>query len=274
MLGAIIGDLAGSFREFTGAEKYADLPLVPTKNQLPKEHKRGIGITDDSLLTLATARTILRVDRMPTIEDFSNTYWVIGNQFKDPIGGFGGGFKLWLTDETQAPYHSCGNGSAMRISPVGYAATTVDEVLTMAFNSACATHNHPEGIKGAQSVALAIYYARKGYDWEKIKSELKSKYLHYDPIIYLGKFDSLCQDTLRLAWGVLDITDSYESAVKYAVTIPYADSDTLGAIVGSIAEPLYGIPDSLKTQGLEYLKDETLHNIYLDFYKTYIGDYV
>jgi len=198
MLGAIIGDIAGSFREFTGKEKYPNLPLIPSKNELPKRNKR-IGITDDSLLSIATASVLL--GNSHEIPDFISGYHKYGNIYFDPIGGFGAGFRYWLQndDGDLRAYHSCGNGSAMRISPVGHYAKTENDVLTLAFNSACATHNHPEGIKGAQATALAIFLARAGKNWEQIKHDLHANWLGYEPIEQFDHFDAVCPETMRLA---------------------------------------------------------------------------
>jgi len=142
------------------------------------------------------------------------------------------------------------------VSPVAYMATTVEECLELAFRSAIATHNHPEGIKGAQATALSIFLARQGHTWAQIKNELEAQYLWYEPIAYIGYFDAVCQDTMRLVNYVLGTTTNFEDAVLMAVTIKEADSDTIGAIVGSIAEVLYGIPENLKEQAIAMIPKE------------------
>lgn len=262
MLGAIIGDISGSFREFTRKNKYPELGILPKFEELPPHIGGNVfryGVTDDSILTIATADALMENfnwDKATHEYEFAKFYHDYGNRYKDPIGGFGGGFLAWLKRSSLAPYNSCGNGSAMRVSPVAYMAKTVEECLELAFRSAIATHNHPDGIKGAQATALSIYLALKGHTFAEIACELQGLYLWYEPVEYLGYFDIICSDTMRLVNHVLMTTDSFESAVLAAVTIPHGDSDTLGAIVGSIAEALYGIPEELKIQALEMVSVE------------------
>ena len=277
MIGAIIGDISGSFREFTKQNKYPELGIMPTVDELPP-HIGGkvfrYGLTDDSLLTIATADAIMaNVDNVkaPHEYEFGSHYYRYGNQYKDPIGGFGGGFLAWLRSDGNVPYNSCGNGSAMRVSPVAYVATSVGECLELAFRSSIPTHNHPEGIKGAQATALSIYMARHGSTWAEIKDELEAQYLWYEPVAELGYFDAICQDTMRLVNHVLNTTSTFEEAMLKAVTIPYSDSDTIGAIVGSIAEPLYGIPDDLKIRAIQMIPPELTVTI-TKFLSRYVVD--
>ena len=273
MLGVMIGDISGSFREFTKKEKYPEYGLLPDASKMPSALLR-YGITDDSVLSLATAYVCLKHNgslSKLTSEDFSAMYHGFGNVYKDPIGGYGGGFLRWLSTNDKKPYNSCGNGSAMRVAPVAYVANSIDEVFELAFKSACATHNHPEGIKGAQATALMIYLARKGWKLPDIVESLNKSFLSYEPCEGFDHFDSLCQDTMRLVMHVLLTTDNFHDAVLKAVTIPYADSDTLGAIVGSIAEPLYGIPDDIRTKAMKFLYEPNLLSVFNDFNKIYIN---
>lgn len=281
MLGAIIGDIAGSFREFTGAEKFPELGLLPDQKDIPSAepiHNKipKYGITDDSLLTVATAYACMRIEYDP-IPDYRNEdhfkhyYQEYANKYKDPIGGFGAGFRAWAEDRNAPAYHSCGNGSAMRVSPVAYIATTQDEVLTLAFQSAIPTHNHPEGIKGAQATAMMIFLARSGWNLSSIIKSLKHQFLDYEPIEGYDHFDCICQETMRLVMHCLLTTDNFHDAVFKAVTIPHADSDTLGAIVGSIAEALYGIPEELKLKAESFITDEHLLSVYRSFTDAYGG---
>lgn len=282
MLGAIIGDVAGSFREFTGAEKFPELGLLPNQKDLPLSESINnkvpqYGITDDSLLTLTTAYVCMRIKHDPIPgyrnEDYFNQYYKeYANKYKGPIGGFGAGFRAWAEDRNALAYHSCGNGSAMRVSPVAYIATTQDEVLTLAFQSAIPTHNHPEGIKGAQSTAMMIFLARNGWNLDTIIKSLKRQFLYYEPIDGYDHFDCICQETMRLVMYCLTTTDNFHDAVFKAVTIPHADSDTLGAIVGSIAEALYGIPVDLKFKGKSFITDDHLFSIYTSFVEAYGGE--
>jgi ADP-ribosylglycohydrolase len=157
----------------------------------------------------------------------------------------------------------------MRVSPVGWVSDLMEETLELAFQSALPTHNHPEGIKGAQATAAMIYLARQGHNIETILSTLDEMYLGYEPIDMLGYFDAVCPDTMRLAVHCLKTTDSFETAVFKAVTIPFADADTLGAIVGSIAEALYGIPEELEIRALAMIEQPELREILDTFREKY-----
>lgn len=276
MLGTIIGDIAGSFREFTGKEKYTNLPLMPDISQVPNR-KNGdtprYGMTDDSLLSIATASSILypNMTSEPWEDDFKDSYHEMGNKYDEPIGGFGAGFKAWLAHDPVIveAYNSCGNGSAMRVGPVGWAYDDMETTLRVAMQSALPTHNHPEGIKGAQATAAMIFLARQGHDIKTILDTLNEMYLGYEPVDYLGYFDAVCPDTMRLATHVLGTTTGFEEAVFKAVTIPYADADTLGAIVGSVAEALYGIPEDLQKRALEMIELPELREIVDTFREKY-----
>ena len=150
--GAIAGDVIGSVHEFAGQKKY-DFPLFVSKSHF----------TDDSLLTIAVADAILhRRSYLECIREYALRY---------PHSGFGGYFRRWMHSDDPRPYNSFGNGSAMRVSAVGWAFDTLEEVLSEAERSAAVTHNHPEGIKGAQATALCIYLARMGGSREEIKQE-------------------------------------------------------------------------------------------------------
>jgi ADP-ribosylglycohydrolase len=145
MLGSLIGDIAGSIHEFSG-NKDPHVPLFPP----PAE------ITDDSILTLATAEVLL------TGRDYASVYREFGRLYPEPMGGYGARFQAWLWAGAPAPYNSWGNGSAMRVGPIGWVFDAREAVLREAARSAAVTHDHPEGIKGAQAVALAVFMARQG----------------------------------------------------------------------------------------------------------------
>jgi ADP-ribosylglycohydrolase len=264
MLGAFIGDIAGSFREFS-RNKYPELGLLPSREDVYKHTtsgKTGYGITDDSILTLATMKALLEIDAFPDYSStatFSAAYKLFGLANRDPIGGYGEGFSKWMRSGGTKPYNSCGNGSAMRISPVGYWGMNPDEVLETAFASAVCTHSHPEGIKGAQATALSIFLARHkdfmGFtSFSDINDHLHTKLIGYDAVEQFDHFDAVCPDTMRLATHILLTTNNFHDAVFKAVTTPRADSDTLGAIVGSIAEPLYGIPDDIADYAKSFIQ--------------------
>ena len=273
MLGAFIGDIAGSFREFS-LNKYPELGLLPSRDDVYNNTTAGkrYGITDDSVLTFATMSALLCIDESPNISDaeiqkiFSDQYRSIGNQYKDPIGGYGGGFLQWLNSVNDSPYNSCGNGSAMRVSPVAYAAASMDAAVKLSYLSSACTHNHPEGIKGAQATAVMIYLAKNNQvNFEDINGYLHGKYLGYAPVEQFDHFDSVCPDTMRLVTHILMTTNSFHDAVFKAVTTPNGDSDTLGAIVGSIAEAMYGIPDEIKDYAMTFIADPLFVKLHKSF---------
>ena len=255
MLGAIIGDIVGSKYEFHNI-KTKDFPLFG----------KYCDFTDDSILTIATADWLLHGGNVA--EYYSN--YAANNDC--PMGGYGSGFRRWITrtivDGDFSPYNSCGNGSAMRVGPVGWAFDTEQEVLAWAKKSAECTHNHPEGIKGAQATALCVYLARKGASTNDIRKRIEEDF-NYDLSLSVDEIrpryswqglDSAgnggtCQGSVPQAIVcALEATD-FEDAVRNAVSIG-GDSDTIGCITGSIAEALFGIPDDLREKGMSYLPQE------------------
>ena len=184
------------------------------------------------------------------------------------MGGYGGGFKLWLIrtirQQDFRPYNSSGNGSAMRVGPVGWAFNTMEEVLSMAKESAECTHNHPEGIKGAQATALAIMMARQGCTKEEIRSEIEKRFEYNlqftcDEIRPTYTWGGTCQDSVPQAIVAF--------SVRNAISIG-GDSDTLGCITGSIAEAFFGVPDELRKAAMKYLPIE-FQNVMNEFENKY-----
>lgn len=225
MLGAIAGDIIGSVYEFHPIKR-VDFPLFGTRSQW----------TDDTVLTIAVAETLLtgRPYR-ETIREFA---------LENSDAGFGGMFRQWFTTQGSKPYNSFGNGSAMRVSPVGWAFQTLERTLAEAQDSAEVTHNHPEGIKGAQSVAVAIFLARQGAGQTDIRDALETRFgydLHrtYKDIQPSCSFDETCQRSVPEALICVLTSTSFEDAVRRAVALG-GDADTQAAIAGSIAEALYG----------------------------------
>jgi ADP-ribosylglycohydrolase len=179
------------------------------------------------------------------------------------MGGYGGSFQLWIVRANRqgdfSPYDSCGNGSAMRVGPVGWAFNSKDEVLAKAKESAECTHNHPEGIKGAQATALCIYMARHGASKEEIRHEIETT-IGYDlgftcdEIRPSYTWGGTCQDSVPQAIvSFLDGQD-FEDCVRNAISIG-GDSDTIGCITGSIAEAFYGVPEKLRSRSMTYLPE-------------------
>lgn len=239
MIGGIAGDIIGSVYEYN-AIKSKDFPLF----------HRNSYFTDDSVLTVAVAKAIL------TDGDYRKAVLEIGRRYPD--AGYGGSFARWLVSADPKPYNSWGNGSAMRVSPVGYAYDKADDVLREATLSAEFTHNHPEGIKGAQATALAVFLARTGHDKEIIRGEIAARF-GYDMARTVDEirpdygFDESCQGTVPEAIIAFLDSTSYEDAVRNAVSLG-GDSDTLACITGGIAEAFYGpVPDDIRNRVKEIL---------------------
>ena len=225
MIGAIAGDIIGSVHEY-GRAKTKDFPLFD----------QDCAFTDDSVLTVAIARAIL------TDGNYEKAVREIGRRY--PAAGYGGFFQSWLRSADPKPYNSWGNGSAMRVSPIGFAFDSVDEVLREAALSAEFTHNHPEGIKGAQATALAVFLARTERDKDLVRAEISSR-IGYDLNRTIDEirpgygFDESCQRTVPEAIVAFLDSTSYEDAVRNAISLG-GDADTLACITGGIAEAFYG----------------------------------
>ena len=225
MLGAIAGDIIGSAYEFHPI-KTQEFPLFSGRSEW----------TDDTVLTMAVAQTIL------TGQPYAETIRAFGLQH--PGAGYGGRFVHWLMTPDAGPYNSWGNGSAMRVSPVGWAFDTLEETLAEAQRSAAVTHNHPEGIKGAQATAAAIFLARRGSSQAEIRDALEQRFgydLHrsYEDIQPGCSFDESCQRSVPEALICALSATSFEDTIRRAVALG-GDADTQAAIAGSMAEALYG----------------------------------
>ena len=268
MLGAIIGDIAGSKYEFNNTFDY-DFEMFGG----------GCDFTDDTICTVAIADAILNGrNYQESLLDWCRRY-------PSPKGAYGGRFAGWIRSLDPQPYNSFGNGSAMRVSPVAWLFDDLSQVLEEAEKTALPTHNHPEGIKGAKAVAHAIWYFRKSKFSEESKdseneetkglkkenakaskdenetiqgfmSIARSYYEDFDTRVYpKGKFDETCMDAVPLSFYLLSQASSFEDAIRLAISHG-GDSDTIGAIVGSIAEARFGIPQEMKEKALSYLPDD------------------
>lgn len=225
ILGAIAGDVIGSVYEFNNTQT-TDFPLF----------KRETTFTDDTVMTIAIADAILHN------KDFAQTILDYGKRY--PNRGYGTSFFKWLAHDTPAPPHnSWGNGSAMRVSAVGFAYNDLDKVLKKAEKTAVVTHNHPEGIKGAQATAAAIFLARTGKNKAEIKAYIEQKFGYdldftLDEIRPTFPFDESCQGTVpQSIVAFLESTD-YDSAIRLAISLG-GDSDTIACITGGIAIAFY-----------------------------------
>ncbi|QEL14453.1 ADP-ribosylglycohydrolase family protein [Limnoglobus roseus] len=259
MIGAIVGDIIGSVYENKiswMSSKRADFePLFSPKARF----------TDDTVLTVAVADALLHgLDFTDAIRDYYARY---------PSAGFGGQFKRWANSDNPEPYGSWGNGSAMRVSPVAWAFETLDEVLHRAKDSARVTHDHPEGVKGAQAAAAAIFLARTGASKEEIRHEVERRFAYdlsfnLDDIRPSFVFDVSCQGTVPPAVVAFLESSDYESAVRLAISLG-GDADTLACIAGGIAAAFYGgVPDAIRRQAVERL-DESLLQVLTEFESRY-----
>ena len=234
MLGAIIGDIAGSAYEFHNTNDY-HCDLFP----------KGSNYTDDTVMTMAVASWLLK-DPEHTHKVLEEEMVRFANEYRCPKGGYGGGFRRWLFHtQDRKPYNSWGNGSAMRVSAVGWFFDTLEETERVAEMSASITHNHPEGIKGAQATAAAIFMARTGHSKEEIRDYIEQRFgydLHktYADWYGLYEWDESCQGTVPQALICFLESGDYEDAIRKAVALG-GDSDTLACITGGIAEAFHGL---------------------------------
>jgi len=244
MIGAIAGDVIGS--------AFENRPTKSTSFPLYNDHAT---FTDDTVLTVAVAYAILKgVDYTTSLKHFGRRY---------PFAGYGITFYHWLFSDSSAPYNSWGNGSAMRVSPVGFASGTLDDVLSQAKKSAEVTHNHPEGIKGAQAIALAIFMARQGRGKEDIRREISRRFEYdldrtLDRIRPAYTFDISCQGSVPEAIIAFLESEDFEDAVRKGISLG-GDSDTIGCMTGGIAQAYYGdIPRDILSFVRERLPAEFL----------------
>jgi ADP-ribosylglycohydrolase len=264
MLGAIIGDIVGSRFEFNN-HRSKDFELFT----------EGCSVTDDSIMTLAVAKAILSCDgNWERLGEHAVKYMqTIGRKYPDC--GFGSMFKKWVFDNDPKPYNSFGNGAAMRVSPCGFITQTEDEAKLFAQKVTEITHNHPEGLKGAEAVAVVVFLARNGATKNEIKERIEKGYyaldFNLDSIRESYQFNESCQGTVPQAIKAFIESVSFEDAIRNAVSIG-GDSDTLAAITGGIAEAYYGIPLDLKRKALVYL-DRELRDIYREWEKFFRKTY-
>lgn len=250
MLGAIAGDVIGSVHERTRT-KTKDFPLLTPESRF----------TDDTVLTVAVAECLLRGrDYVDGLHDYFHAY---------PDAGYGGTFFLWASSRRREPYQSWGNGSAMRVSPVAYAGTTLDDVLAEAKRSAEVTHDHAEGIRGAQATAAAIFLARTGSTKEQIRQYVAGHFDYFldetlDEMRPTYQFDASCQWSVPQSIIAFLESTNYEEAVRNAISLG-GDADTMACIAGAIAEAYYGgVPASITEAVLERL-DNRLRGVVQDF---------
>ncbi len=255
MIGAIAGDIIGSIYEFRPI-KTKDFPLFQPRSRF----------TDDTVLTVAIAEAIL------SGRPYAQSVREIGRRY--PGAGYGGFFNDWLHSDDPKPYNSWGNGSAMRVSPVGFAFDTLDEVLGEAKKTADFTHNHPEGVRGAQATALAVFLARLGHSKEEIREQIGLRFGYdlsrtVDDIRPGYSFNESCLGTVPQAMIAFLDSTSYEDAIRNAVSLG-GDSDTLACITGGIAQAFYGdVPEHIQARVREILPMDLLETVEI-FSKKYL----
>jgi len=247
IIGAIAGDIIGSIYEVFNV-KTVDFDLFSDRSRF----------TDDSVLTLAT------MDALLNQRDYTECYQFFGRKY--PKKRYGGNFQEWMFSDDPQPYNSYGNGSAMRVSPIGWYGNSIEEVMDEAKKSAEVTHNHPEGIKGAQSTAVAVYMARTGKSKEEIKQFIMSIFQYnlerkIDEIRPEYHFDVTCQGSVPEAIiAFLESTD-FENAIRLAISLG-GDSDTIACITGGIAEAYYKtVPNDIIENIIKRLPVEFLNII-------------
>ena len=246
MIGAIIGDVVGSRFEF--------------HNHLSKEFEfmtDSCEFTDDTVMTCAVAQGLM--DSKPDFSDLSEktveAMQRIGRQF--PNCGYGARFINWMFSDDPQPYNSCGNGSAMRVSPAGFAARDVEEAKRLSAAVTCISHNHPEGMKGAEATAVAIVMARQGKSKEEIRAAMEEYYdLGTSVDEYREKWQGhgkeICQVSLPQALACFFEGKDYEDVIRNCISIG-GDSDTIAAIAGGIAEAYFGVPEKMKDEVRGYV---------------------
>ena len=254
MIGAILGDIIGSPYEFDSGDKTKDFPLFSAKSEF----------TDDSVMTLAVAHTFM--DLPEDVDDESiktRLVYVMHNLgWMYPDAGYGARFAAWLFLDGTEPYDSYGNGSAMRVSPVAWLYHDIDAVRKAARLSAEVTHNHPEGIKGAEATASAIFLARTGHSKAEIRSYIETEFGYdlsrtCDEIRPTYCHNESCMKTVPEAITAFLEGESFEDVIRTAVSLG-GDCDTLTAIAGSIAEGFYGVPEELKAECYRRLPKDLL----------------
>jgi len=245
MLGAIAGDIIGSVHEFAGTKSTNFDLFVP-----------GSRFTDDTVLAVAVADCLLNgVDYVDTFRQYFTTY---------PDAGYGLRFLGWAASGLREPYNSFGNGSAMRVPAVGYAFDTLDDVLAESGRSAAVTHNHPEGIKGAQATAAAVFMARRGDTKQRIRDSLQAMFGYHlsdrlDDLRPTYRFDETCQGTVPAALIAFFESADYEDAIRKAISLG-GDADTLACITGAVAEAHYGgVPSHIAVPAMAMLDDRLRH---------------
>lgn len=261
MLGALIGDIAGSVYEWKNS-KTKDFPLF----------RYDCRMTDDSVMTAAVASAILRTEDLNDLEAFKANAVAEMRRLGERYLGlpYGPRFERWLLSQDPQPYHSLGNGSGMRVSPVAWAAESLPQCLALAKASAEVTHDHPDGIAGACVVAGAVYLARTGEDKEKIRDHVTRYYrldFTLDEIRADYAFDVSCAGSVPQAMEAFLEAEDFEDAIRNAISIG-GDSDTIACMAGAVAAAYFGVPKDIRDAVTPFITGE-VWNIYDRFIRRY-----
>ncbi len=261
MLGAVIGDIVGSRFEWKNT-KSKDFEFFTSRCR----------ITDDSVMTLAVAQAVLNAgSRQDLGAEAVRCMQNFGRRWAR--GCYGGSFSRWLMSESPRPYGSWGNGSAMRVSACAWAAESLEDALDMARRVTAVTHDHPEGLKGAEAVTSVIWMARNGASRDDMRKHVEERYYRLDFTLDEIRpgygFDVSCQGSVPQAVEAFLESSSFEDAVRGAISLG-GDSDTIGAMAGSMAEAFYGIPRELREAALGFL-DAELQAVVRKFEGSYPG---
>lgn len=261
MLGAIVGDIVGSVYEFSNHRS--------KKFEL---FKPQCFATDDSIMTISIAKAVL--ESAPDHHDLADNAVKYMREVGQPYPdcGYGGRFMDWMYSDHPQPYNSFGNGAAMRVSPVAYAAKSIEEVVEMSREVTAVTHNHPEGIKGAEATAVCTWLALHGAEKDRILDVVNNLYYRIDftldEIRPTYRFNETCQDTVPQALEAFFESTDFEDAIRNAISVG-GDSDTLAAITGAVAGAYYGIPKDIAEKAYSYL-DPSLKDILSEFESRYM----
>lgn len=257
MLGALVGDIIGSVYEFRNT-KSMDFELFCHFSSF----------TDDSVMTLAVAKWLME-DEAHTINYLIGCMQELGNRY--PGAGYGGNFSWWLRQEEPKPYNSWGNGAGMRVSPVGLYAKTLDEALALAAVTASVSHNHPEGVKGAQAIAASVFLCKQGKSKAEIKEYVEKTFFYnldrtINEIRPTYDFDVSCQGSVPEAIIAFLEGNSFEEVIRLAISLG-GDSDTIGCMAGAIAACMYPIPDDISEKCDAILTDDLreIKDSFVDF---------
>ena len=246
MLGALVGDIIGSVYERRNT-KSTDFELFTPWSRF----------TDDSVMTLAVAKWLIE-DKEHTKHHLIRCMQELGRRY--PRAGYGGGFKRWLYEDNPLPYNSWGNGSGMRVSPVGLYAQTLEDALSLAEISASVSHNHPEGVKGAQAIAASVFLCRQGKTKAEIKDYVEGAFGYdlnrtTDEIRPTYRFDVSCQGSVPEAIIAFLEGNSFEEVIRLAISLG-GDSDTIGCMAGAIAACMFPIPGAIAERCNTMLTDD------------------